>query len=63
MRDSQNKERTILLDKLEQEKKHRALEIINILVLKGFKKIGKDKIKDLENNPDKIDFDVVIEFY
>ena len=30
---------------------------------KGYKKIGKDKIKDLEANPDKIDYDAVIEFY
>jgi hypothetical protein len=31
--------------------------------MKGFKKIGKDKIKDLEANQDKVDYDNVIEFY
>lgn len=29
----------------------------------GYKKIGKDKIKDLEQHQDKIDYDAVIEFY
>lgn len=41
----------------------RSIEILRILDIKGFKKIGKDKIKDLENNHDKIDYDAVIEFY
>ena len=36
---------------------------MNVLLIKGFKKIGKDKIKDLEADPEKIDYDVVIEFY
>jgi len=33
------------------------------LTVGGYKKIGKDKIKDLEQHQDKIDYDVVIEFY
>jgi hypothetical protein len=48
---------------LEREKKIKALEILNILSIKGFKKLNKEKIKDLQNNPDKISYDSVIEFY
>lgn len=36
---------------------------MNILVIKGFKKIGKEKIKDIENDPEKVDYDTIIEFY
>lgn len=39
------------------------MSIINGLAVKGFKKIGKEKIKDLEKNPDKVDYDTIIEFY
>jgi len=31
--------------------------------MKGFKKIGKEKIKDLETHADKIDYNMIIEFY
>ena len=33
------------------------------MTVKGFKKIGKEKIKDMENDPDRVDYDVVIQFY
>ena len=36
---------------------------MNILTIKGFKKVGKDKIKDLEADQDKVDYDVLIELY
>jgi hypothetical protein len=32
-------------------------------LIKGFKKINKEKIKDLEADPERIDYDAVIEFY
>lgn len=63
MRDQQNMERVVLLEKLQVESKNRALEILNILHIKGFKKIGKDKIKDLEADQERVEFDAVIEFY
>ena len=63
IRDLQRRERTIILEKLEQVKKTRAIEILNILKVKGIKKIGKEKVKDLEANTDKIDYDVVIDYY
>lgn len=41
------------------------MEILNALTIKGHanKKIGKDKIKELEKNPDRVDYDAVIEYY
>lgn len=53
----------MIMELLEVERKQRALEILNLLVIKGFKKIGKDKIKDLENDQSRVDYDTVIEFY
>ena len=63
IRDDQRKERNTILEALEREKKSKAKEIINVLMVKGFKKIGKEKLKDLEADPEKIDYDTVIEFY
>jgi len=34
-----------------------------MLQAKGFKKVGKDKIKELEANHDRINYDNIIEFY
>lgn len=48
---------------LEKERKVKAIEILNVLTIKGHKKIGKEKIKELERNPDRIDYDSVIEYY
>jgi hypothetical protein len=63
IRDEQRRERNTILEALEREKKAKAKELLNTLMIKGFKKIGKDKIKDLEADPEKIDYDTVIEFY
>lgn len=63
VRDEQNKERTVILANLEMERKQRAIEILNILSIKGFKKINKEKIKDLEKAGDGVDYDAIIEFY
>lgn len=63
VRDDQRKERNTILEALEKEKKSKCKEIINVLMVKGFKKINKEKLKDLEADPEKIDYDVVIEFY
>jgi len=63
IRDNQRKERNIILESLENEKKQRARQILQELTAKGFKKVGKEKIKDLEAHPEKIDYDGVIEFY
>lgn len=53
----------MILEALENQRKARAREIVGILVQKGYKKIGKDKVKDLEAAPEKIDYEAVIEFY
>jgi hypothetical protein len=38
----------VIIEALEREGRAKAKEILSILTIKGFKKIGKDKIKDLE---------------
>ena len=47
LREEINRERVKIVEKLEEEKKLKALEILNALLVKGFKKIGKEKIKDM----------------
>ena len=51
------------MGQLEGMKKVRAIEIVSILNMKGFKKIKKEKIKDLMANHDKIVYDDVIDVY
>ena len=65
IRDEQRRARNTLLQALEKERKSKAMEILNALTIKGHanKKIGKDKIKELEKNPDRVDYDAVIEYY
>lgn len=47
-RDQQRRDRNVIIEALEREGRAKAKEILSILTIKGFKKIGKDKIKDLE---------------
>jgi len=63
IRDEQRRARNTLLQALEKERKAKAMEILNVLTIKGHKKIGKEKIKELERNPDRVDYDTVIEYY
>ena len=52
------------MEMLEAERKLKAKEILNVLLVKGHKKIGKEKIKDmLAADPETLDYDLVIEFY
>lgn len=44
-------------------KKQRAIEILGTLKDKGFKKVKKERIKELLVNTDRIVYDDVIEFY
>ncbi len=39
------------------------MEILNFLSGKGHKKIGKEKITGLYANPERINYDTVIEYY
>lgn len=52
-----------ILENLEVMKKQRAIEILGLLKDKGFKKVKKERIKDLLVNTDKVIYDDVIEFY
>lgn len=52
-----------ILENLEVMKKQRAIEILGLLKDKGFKKVKKERIKDLLVNTDKVVYDDVIEFY
>jgi hypothetical protein len=48
---------------LGQQQKLKAIEILKILDSKGFKKAGKLNIRNALSEPDKIDYDEIIEFY
>jgi len=48
---------------LGQQQKLKAIEILKILDSKGFKKAGKINIRNALGEPDKIDYDEIIEFY
>lgn len=63
IRDEQRRKRNEILEALEVQKKMRAIEIITILQQKGYRKVKKDKIKDLLVQTDKINYDDVIDFY
>ena len=63
VRDEQRRKRGEILDKLDLMKKQRAIEILGSLRDKGFKKVKKERIKDLLEKTDKIVYDDVIEFY
>lgn len=63
IRDEQRRKRNEILEALEVQKKQRALEIILILQQKGYRKVKKDRIKDLLVQHDKINYDDVIDFY
>lgn len=61
-------DRVKILEELEDLKKVKCNELLKLLKEKGLKKVGTTKqntqsIKYLEENPQKIDFDVVIEVY
>jgi len=61
-------DRVKILEELDDLKKVKCNELLKLLKEKGLKKVGTTKqntqsIKYLEENPQKIDFDVVIEVY
>ena len=63
VRDEQRRKRGEILDKLDLMKKQRAIEILGSLRDKGFKKVKKERIKDLLEKTERIIYDDVIEFY
>ena len=52
-----------LLDALNVERQYRAREVMLELAQKGIKKIGKERIIDLEKNNDDIDYDQIMSMY
>lgn len=52
-----------MLEKLRINRQIRAKEVLNELAQRGFKKINKDKISDLEKKEDEIEYDTVMSFY
>ena len=61
--DDQNKIRTQIMEEIERQKVIRAMNILQLLASKGFKKIGKYKIVEMLNNQNLIKYDTVMDFY
>ena len=49
--------------KLQEQQKIKAAEILKVLLSKGFKKVGKQTIKIMEAEPERQDYDEIIDFY
>ena len=47
----------MIFNQLHRNKIKRAIQILAELKVKGYKKVGKEKIKDLEANNDQINYD------
>lgn len=62
-KDEQKRVRNELLDALNVERQYRAREVMLELAQKGIKKIGKERIIDLEKNNDDIDYDQIMSMY
>jgi len=51
------------LEKLRIQRQLRAKEVLNELAQRGYKKINKDKISELEKREEEIEYDTVMSFY
>jgi len=51
-----------LLDNLQQERQARAKQVLGELIVRGIRKIGKEKITDIEQR-EEFDYDQVMQFY
>jgi len=48
IKDAQQRQRNELLDNLNQERQARAKQVIGELIVRGIKKIGKEKVTDID---------------
>lgn len=52
-----------LMDQLNRQRQVRAREVLQELLTRGIKKVGKDKIQELDKREEDLDYDTVMTFY
>lgn len=52
-----------LLEKLDMARQQRAREVLNDLAVRGVKKIGKERVGDLEKQEGELDYDAIMTTY
>jgi len=63
LNDLKKRQKNELLDQLNVERQNRAREVLNELTIRGIKKIGREKISDLEVKEEDLDYDQIMDFY
>lgn len=51
------------MEQLNKEMQFRVKEVLNELSQRGLKKVGKDRIADLERREEDLDYDTIMTFY
>lgn len=62
IKDAQQRQRNELLDTLNQERQARAKQVLGELIVRGIKKIGKEKVTDIDQR-EEFDYDLILQFY
>jgi hypothetical protein len=62
-KDKINRIKNELMDQLFQQRQIRAREVLQELNNRGIKKVGKDKIQELERKEEDLDYDTIMNFY
>lgn len=62
-KDEQMRAKNELMEQLNKERQLRARDVLNELSQRGLKKVGKDRIIDLEKREEDLDYDAIMTFY
>jgi len=61
--DEQRRAKNELMDQLNRQRQVRAREVLHELLSRGIKKVGKEKIQELDRREDNLDYDTIMTFY
>lgn len=61
--DEQRRAKNELMDQLNRQRQVRAREVLSELLSRGIKKVGKDKIQELDKREEDLDYDTIMTFY
>lgn len=61
--DEQQRAKNDLMDQLYRQRQIRAREVLQELLGRGIKKVGKEHIKNLERSEDDLDYDQIMNYY
>jgi hypothetical protein len=62
-KDEAMRKKNELYEQLNKEMQFRVREVLNELSQRGIKKVGKDRIVDLERREEDLDYDTIMTFY